>query len=287
MSRGAGRLAPSPTGFLHAGHARTFHIAWSRARAAGDRCILRHDDLDTERRRPEYADAAVEDLRWLGLDWDEGPDVGGPHAPYAQSQRTPLYLAAWRQLLDAGFLFPCARSRRDVRAAAAAPHEGMDEPVYPPAFRPPAGSVHRADAPGGVHWRFRVPDGRRVAFVDGRAGPCAFTAGVDFGDFVVWRADGVPAYQLATVVDDHAMGVTEVVRGEDLLLSTARQILLFEALGWACPAWWHAPLVRDADGRRLAKRSAALAIRALRAAGRSPAEVLALAGEPAPGQSNA
>ena len=265
-----GRLAPTPTGFLHVGHARTFALA--AARAAGAGLVLRIEDLDRPRCRAEFAAAAVEDLRWLGLDWTEGPDVGGPHSPYEQSGRTASYLDVWRRLEAAGAIYPSPHSRRDVEEAATAPH-GLDaEPVFPPALRPDR--RERAAEPGGVAWRFRVPDGRTLEFDDAVQGTVRRTAGVDFGDFVVWRRDDLAAYELAVVADDHAMQIAEVVRGADLLTSTARQLLLFEALGWEAPAFCHAPLVCDAAGRRLAKRSGGLAIRDLRAAGWSPADVL-------------
>jgi glutamyl/glutaminyl-tRNA synthetase len=270
-----GRLAPTPTGLLHAGHARTFALA--AARAAGAGLVLRVEDLDGPRCRDEFVKAAIDDLRWLGLDWNEGPDVGGPHAPYVQSERTTWFLDVWRRLEEAGAIYPSPHSRRDVERAATAPHEpaaGDDdtEPLFPSSLRPP--QRMRATQPGGVPWRFRVPDGRTIEFHDAIQGTIRRTAGVDFGDFVAWRRDDLPAYELAVVADDHAMGIAEVVRGADLLTSTARQILLYEALGWAAPAFCHAPLVRDAAGRRLAKRAGDLAIRDLRAAGWSPAEVL-------------
>jgi len=265
-----GRLAPTPTGLLHVGHARTFALAAERSARAG--LVLRIEDLDAPRCRPEYAAAAVDDLRWLGLDWDEGPDVGGPHAPYVQSGRAAWYAEIWRRLEVAGAIYPSPQSRRDVEAAAVAPHGPESEPVFPPALRP--SRRERAAAPGGVPWRFRVPDGRVIEFDDALHGPVRRTAGVDFGDFVVWRRDDLAAYELAVVADDHAMAIAEVVRGMDLLTSTARQLLLFEALGWEPPAWCHAPLVCDAAGERLAKRSGGLAIRDLRAAGWSPADVL-------------
>mgnify|MGYP003334363559 CR=1 FL=1 len=270
-----GRLAPTPTGFLHVGHARTFATAAARAGAAG--LVLRIEDLDGPRCREEFTAAAVEDLRWLGIDWTEGPDVGGPHGPYAQSERTAWHLEVWRRLEAAGAIYPSPHSRRDVDEAATAPHErGSDaddaELVFPAILRPTAWD--RAASPGGVPWRFRVPDGRVIEFDDALCGRVHRTAGVDFGDFVVWRRDAVPAYELAVVADDHAMEIAEVVRGEDLLTSTARQLLLYEALGWQPPAWCHAPLVRDAAGHRLAKRTGGLAIRELREKGVAPSDVL-------------
>ncbi len=269
-----GRLAPTPSGFLHAGHARTFALAAERAGAAG--LVMRIEDLDGSRCRPEFAAAAIEDLRWLGLDWTEGPDMSGPHGPYVQSRRTAFYLEIWRRLEAAGAIYPSPQSRREVESAATAPHEAeatpRGEPVFPVALRPR--HRERASEPGGVPWRFRVPDGRVIEFTDGIQGPVRRTAGVDFGDFVVWRRDDLAAYELAVVSDDHAMEIDEVVRGADLLTSTARQILLYEALGWGPPAFAHPPLVCDAAGRRLAKRDGAIAIRALRDAGWTPIDVL-------------
>jgi glutamyl/glutaminyl-tRNA synthetase len=270
-SRLRGRLAPTPTGYLHVGHARTFALAAARAGSAG--LVMRIEDLDAARCRPEYTVAALDDLRWLGLAWTEGPDVGGPHAPYAQSERTAWFLDIWRRLAAAGVIYPSPHSRRDVEAAATAPHAAEDaEPIFPVSLRPER--WERASEPGGVAWRFRVPDGRVIEFQDAVQGTVRRTAGVDFGDFVVWRRDDLAAYELAVMADDHAMEIAEVVRGADLLTSTARQILLYEALGWQPPAWCHAPLVCDASGRRLAKRTAGLAIRELREAGWSPEEVL-------------
>ena len=271
MPHRRGRLAPTPTGYLHVGHARTFALAAARAGTAG--LVLRIEDLDAARCRPEYTAAALDDLRWLGLTWDEGPDIGGPRAPYVQSERSGWFLAIWRRLEATGSIYPSPHSRRDVESAATAPHAADDsEPIFPTSLRP--GRRERASDPGGVAWRFRVPDGRVIEFEDVVQGTVRRTAGVDFGDFVVWRRDDLAAYELAVVADDHAMEIAEVVRGADLLTSTARQILLYEALGWQPPAWCHAPLVCDAAGRRLAKRTAGLAIRDLRAAGWTPEEVL-------------
>lgn len=287
-----GRLAPSPTGLLHLGHARTFWIAAERARDARGRLVLRSEDLDPQRSKPEYAQAILEDLQWIGLRWDEGPDVGGACAPYEQSARWAGYLAAWRLLVERGHLYPCRCSRRELRESAGAPHEAADAPaeddqpvspelypdVYPGTCRPPPGALRVPHAPGGVNWRFRVPDGEEVRFADGALGWRRYVAGRHFGDFLVWRRDDVPAYQLAVCVDDAAMEITEVVRGADLLRSTARQLLLYRALGLRPPAWYHCPLVTDGAGQRLAKRADALSLRALRARGLSPADVRAMAG---------
>lgn len=278
-----GRIAPSPTGYLHAGHARTFWIAFERAQSHHGTLILRNEDLDPDRSRPEYVAAMLEDLRWLGMHWTEGLDVGGSRGPYAQSECRAFYLEAWRRLVAAGHMYPCTCSRRDLQNAAQAPHESShpadEEPIYPGTCRPAlnAPSITLPATPAGVNWRFRVPDGEAIEFTDGHFGPQRLVAGRDFGDFLVWRRDDVPAYQLAVVVDDHRMHITEVVRGEDLLVSTARQILLYRALGYAEPAWYHCPLVMDAKGRRLAKRHDALSIRTLREQGRTPAQVLGLA----------
>jgi len=330
-----GRIAPSPTGYLHIGHAHTFHRAWQRARQGRGVLVFRMEDLDADRSRPEYAQAALEDLRWLNIDWDEGPDLGGPYAPYDQSQRAGMHRSAWEKLREGGFIYPCRCSRKDLAAALSAPHEDTsnpgvrgneleDEPVYPGTCRPSRTgdgildlslSPEFADGPGGLNWRFRVPDGELIEFNDANLGPQRFIAGIDFGDFLVWRREGPgsprtgprswgggqgsprtaprswggdpgspqtnphpwgsgsPSYQLACVADDFAMRITEVVRGADLLKSTARQILLNRALGYRDPNWFHCDLIVDEQGRRLAKRHDALSIRELRRRGMSPADI--------------
>lgn len=362
-----GRIAPTPTGLLHLGHARTFQSAWQRARAAGGTLVYRQEDLDPARCTPAFAQAAVTDLRRYGLDWDEGPDCTpqGPHAPYCQSQRTGLYRAALAQLIRSGHAYPSSHSRSDLaralasglarpapplwgeqdseaifplqwRAQAAAwfanaplreriaraleaptgttnpiatatgaanaaqtpqPVQPTPRPATGAASTPQPATVFATDnhavphvaasaadnesttpapafatdneaaglfAPGGVNWRFSVPEGEVLRFTDATFGAQNFTACEDFGDFVLWRRDGVPAYELAVVVDDIAMGITEVVRGADLLRSTARQLLLYRALGSASPAFCHCPLLLDPQsGERLAKRSQSLSLRAL------------------------
>jgi len=273
-----GRLAPSPTGLLHLGHACTFWTAGERARERGGVLVFRNEDLDEQRSRPEFALAMREDLRWLGLRWQEGPDVGGPYGPYLQSQRREFYLQAWRRLRDGGFIYPCRCSRKELAEAAGAPHDD-DEPLYSGRCRCRVTEAGNYEVPKGENWRFRVPDGEAVAFEDLRLGRQAYVAGRDFGDFGVWRRDDFPAYQLAVVVDDDAMRITEVVRGEDLLKSTARQLLLFRALGWTAPDYYHCPLLRDAAGQRLAKRHDALSLERLRAAGHTPAQLLARCGQ--------
>lgn len=285
-----GRIAPSPTGFLHLGHARTFWIAQQRALAANGTLILRNEDLDSTRYKMEFVEAMIEDLKWFGFNWQEGPDLHGHtrFGPYNQSQRMSCYRAAMEKLVAGGFVYPCTCSRKDIMAAVGAPHAEDDEPVYPGTCRveskPSDGKERPAFDPNSstlkASWRFRVSDGETISFVDGHFGPQSFKSGKDFGDFIVWRRDGVPAYQLVCVADDAAMEITEVVRGADLLLSTARQLLLYRALGLTSPAFYHCDLMKDEAGVRLAKRHEALSLRALRAQGKSPEELRAGFGRP-------
>ena len=290
-----GRIAPSPTGFLHLGHARTFWIAAERARAAGGTLVYRDEDLDRARCKPEFAQAALTDLQRLGMHWDEGPDRGGPYAPYRQSDRLHLYREYFGRLCKTGWIYPCAMSRTQIQAAALQNHvaeseaavedetEGDSEVVFPSALRPDSiknyadlrneNPWRNTSEPGTINWRFRVPDGETIRFTDGLRGERAYRAGEDFGDFLVWRKDGMPAYEFAVVVDDHLMDITEVVRGADLLKSTARQLLVYAAFDWTPPDFYHCDLVRDTGGRRLAKRHDSLAIRVLLDAGRTPAEI--------------
>jgi len=248
-------------------------VAQQRAQAAGGRLWLRNDDLDPGRSRPEFVAALREDLRWLGLQWDE-PMV-------TQSERIPLYRTAFVQLQAAGLLYPCACSHREIESAANAPHEGAGhrEPIYPgtcrPENRPTGRPIPSTGAP--LAWRFHVPDGLDVVFDDGALGPRQATAGRDFGDFIVWRKDDLPSYQLACAVDDTdpTLGVTEVVRGADLVESTFRQALIARALGRPLPRYYHCALLADDQGRRLAKRHAALSLRVLRAQGAAPADIIA------------
>jgi glutamyl/glutaminyl-tRNA synthetase len=278
---------------LHLGHARTFWTAAQRAAGREGQLILRNEDLDPQRCRPEFVQAMIEDLRWLGISWVEGPDCGGPYGPYTQSERREHYLAAWNQLRESGMIYPCTCSRKDVAQAAGAPNDSDDEPLYSGKCRPRSltddarprpgrslepGAGQAASAlvrskPAGANWRFRVPDGEPVRFLDRHLGAREMVAGEDFGDFIVWRRDDVPAYQLAVVVDDAAMQITEVVRGADLLKSTARQILLCRALGLTVPDYHHCDLVRDEAGVRLAKRHDSLSIRKLRQLGWTPEQV--------------
>ena len=268
-----GRLAPSPTGYLHLGHARTFLIAAQRARQRNGTLILRNEDLDPQRCRRQFVDGLLEDLRWLGIEWQEGPDCGGRYGPYSQSERRDFYLSAWRRLRDGGWIYPCACSRKDLVSAASAPNDADDEPIYPGTCRS-RNDANQYLEPRGVNWRFRVPAGEAIGFDDLQLGRQTFVAGKDFGDFVVWRRDDIAAYQLAVVADDAEMQITEVVRGADLLKSTARQILLGRALAYATPAYYHCDLVCDETGQRMAKRHASASVRYLRETGRTREEVL-------------
>ncbi|HET8889315.1 MAG TPA: glutamate--tRNA ligase family protein [Candidatus Angelobacter sp.] len=372
MATYRGRLAPSPTGYLHLGHARTFWAAWRRARAAGGKLIFRNEDLDYQRCKLEFVEAMYEDLRWLGLDWDEGPELSfqsgdsgqpvapdaggrvsdevsggssvshgatgrGGFGPYSQSERRSFYLDAWRKLRDSGLIYPCTCSRKDLERALSAPHEdttnndggaqpgppervgfaragveapspasSADNPAQPraaavqfptegPSLQSPAAAVQSLatddelpypgtcrekigtakdyDSPAGVSWRFKVPDSETISFDDSYFGRQQFVAGRDFADFLLWRRDDIPAYQLAVVVDDAAMQITEVVRGADLLKSTARQLLLIRALGYPVPAYFHCSLLHDEKNIRLAKRHDALSLRKLREQGTDPGEL--------------
>jgi glutamyl-tRNA synthetase len=213
-----------------------------------------------------------EDLRWFGFEWSEGPDVGGLFGPYDQSRRMEHYAAAFERLRAGSFLYPCTCSRQDVLRALSAPHQGEEEPLYPGICRGRSADHARS----GVNWRFRVPEGESISFVDSASGAHTEIAGRDFGDFLVWRKDDLPSYQLACTVDDSAMQVTEVVRGADLLTSTCRQILVYRALGQPVPAFHHCALLHDEHGQRLAKRHDALALRTLRERGATPEELRAL-----------
>lgn len=262
-----GRLAPSPTGLLHVGHAATFWTAYQRAQEHYGTLLLRNEDLDLQRSKREFVDAMIEDLAWLGIEW-KPPMV-------VQSERLALYREAFDHLLAGGFVYPCSCSRRELALMVSAPHEDTDdEPVYSGKCRPNSAVARIFE--DGVNYRFRVPDGEEIRFIDGNIGEQCFAAGRDFGDFLVWRKDGLPSYQLACVVDDAAMQITEVVRGADLLKSTARQMLLQRALSLTKVAYFHTRLMRDEHGLRLAKRHDSLAIRTLRERGMTPAQVVAM-----------
>ncbi len=268
-----GRIAPSPTGFLHLGHARTFWRAQQRAQQFGGEIILRNDDLDSTRYQMEFVAAMLEDLRWFGFHWSEGLDVGGKFAPYNQSERLEFYRAILEKLCAGNFIYPCTCSRKDIQQAVTAPHAADDEVIYPETCRNKNLSAEKLETK--FAWRFWVPDGEVISFHDENLGVQKFIAGKDFGDFVVWRNDGVPAYQLACVADDAAMKITEVVRGADLLVSTARQILIYRALGLVPPKFFHCELMCDERGERLAKRHDALSLRTLRNQGANPKSLVA------------
>ena len=267
-----GRIAPTPSGYLHLGHARTFWRAQTRAAERNGQLILRVEDLDAARSQPRFLEAMLEDLRWFGFRWDEGPDIEGKSGPYRQSERFHWYRNALERLIVLGRVYRCDCSRKDIQTASLAPHPGDEGPLYPGTCRKNTGQAP-AKKQRKTNWRFRVPDNRPIAFEDGNLGRFSALAGVDFGDFVVWRQDDSPAYQLAAVVDDYAMAVTEVVRGEDLLLSTCRQLLLYEALEWAAPKFFHCPLMKDACGERLSKRNQSLSLRSFREQGLAPEQV--------------
>lgn len=265
MSSYRGRFAPSPTGRAHLGTARTALLAWLRAREQGGAFILRMEDLDAPRTVAGAAEAMLDDLRWLGLDWDEGPDAGGAYGPYVQSQRLDRYRDAIDRLTKGGHTYPCTCSRREIAEIASAPH-GDDGPIYPGTCR--EGPSHPDREPA---LRFRMPD-RPPAFADGVHG--AVPGELGRGDFVIVRKDGVIAYQLACALDDAEMRITEVVRGDDLLASTPRQIAILRALGVEPPAYAHVPLVLGPDGERLAKRHGAITLRELRERGWSAARIV-------------
>ncbi len=269
-----GRFAPTPSGRLHIGNLYAALMAWLQARSAGGVFALRMEDIDMPRSRPEWAELILTDLRWFGLDWDEGPDVGGSYGPYTQSERLARYQAALDKLARDGRLYPCFCSRAELFSVASAPHGLASEgPVYGGACRALTAAERARKAETKTpSLRFAVPDDDGVAFEDAVYGPVAFPPGAG-GDFVVRRADGIVAYQLAVVVDDAAMDITQAVRGADLLDSTPRQLWLYAALGLTPPAFAHVPLLCDANGERLSKRQKSLAAAALREAG-VPAETL-------------
>ena len=271
MSDYVGRFAPSPTGSLHLGSLAASLIAWLAARQAGGRLILRVEDLDQPRVLAGMADEQMEDLRWLGLDWDEGPDTGGGLAPYTQSASEKFYDAALDRLGEARLLYYCDCSRREIAGLVSAPHEGEREMNCPGHCRSRGLESREFRRPPAI--RLAVPS-REIAGVDRWQGPFAQDVAREVGDFVLRRGDGVTTYQLAVVVDDLRMGVTEVVRGADLLSSAPRQILLAELLGGNAPSFAHLPMVVDSEGRRLAKRSPRLQLRDRRAAGEAPLRVV-------------
>jgi glutamyl-tRNA synthetase len=266
-----GRFAPSPTGDLHLGSAAAAIFCVAAARRAQGRLVLRMEDLDLGRVIPGKDAAVLDDLRWLGVTWDEGPDAGGEAAPYVQSERRALYEAALEQLAGRGLTYYCDCSRAEIARVASAPHAGDEGPRYPGTCRPQGMRARAFRRPPAV--RLAVPAGATVRVDDAVLGPLHEDVSAVTGDFVLRRGDGVFAYQLAVVADDLAMGVTEVVRGGDLASSAPRQALLARLLGGEPPRFAHVPLLVGADGSRLAKRAPGMTLRDQRAAGRASADL--------------
>lgn len=253
-----GRLAPTPSGYLHLGHARTFAIAQKRAQERAGTLVMRIEDIDFERCKPRYTRAAIDDLRSAGFRWNEGFDVGGDFAPYVQSERTDFYKSALLKLIDGNFVYPCDTSRAQIFAAKPSLarksfEDAESEIIFPIKFRPQNFDCDILKNPFLHTWRFRVAQNKKISFQDGAFGKIEFEGQEDFGDFVVWRKIGVPAYELAVCVDDAAMEITEVVRGADLLVSTARQIMVYEALKLSVPDFYHCKILRSQDGKKLSK----------------------------------
>jgi glutamyl-tRNA synthetase len=270
-----GRYAPSPTGITHLGNASTALLAWLSARTRGGAFVLRMEDLDRARVVAGSAEGILNDLRWLGLDWEEGPDVGGPHRPYAQSDRVAIYDAAFETLRASGLVYPCFCSRKDIQSAASAPQAPGDEVRYPGTCRDldPDDALRRI-ASGRAHaFRFRVESDEVPTFTDRVCGRFEAEPG-SIGDFVVRRADGVAAYQLAVVADDIAMEIDEVVRGDDLLSSTVRQLLLYLAFDAPPPSFAHVPLILGNDGIRLSKRHQGVTLHEMRESGQTAEEIV-------------
>lgn len=253
LNKVVGRLAPSPTGALHLGNARTFLLAWLSIRQQRGTLILRMEDIDSPRVKPAARQSTLDDLRWLGLDWDYGPDVGGPHQPYTQTERVQIYLDELDALKARQCVYPCTCSRSEIARSASAPHESVDGPVYPGTCRGRESGDSRLWKPDEFAWRWRASDAT-IELDDSVRGRSSRNVARELGDFIVARGTGWPAYQLAVVVDDFLMGVTEVVRGDDLLSSTFRQIDILKHMSRPIPVYAHVPLIIGPDGRRLAKR---------------------------------
>lgn len=262
-----GRLAPSPTGHLHLGNAWTFLLAWLAVRVQGGRIVLRMEDIDPQRSRPEYVQAILRDLAWLGLDWDEGPDRGGAYGPYTQQERLDRYAEVIDLLTAQGQTYPCYCTRKELACMASAPHAEDVGPIYPGVCRglSPAECLRREAAGGASSLRLR--GGEALEFADLVHGPVRLSWAACGGDFPLRRSDGVISYQLAVAVDDMDQGIDLVVRGEDILPCTPRQVLLFQMLNGVVPSYAHVPLVLDHKGERLAKRHRSYELRALREAG--------------------
>lgn len=279
-----GRLAPSPTGYAHLGNAWAFLLAWLAARSAAGQVVLRIEDIDPQRSRPEYTAALIEDLTWLGLDWDFGPDKPETAAidamgPFEQSRRGDHYAAAIAQLERAGLTYPCFCTRKELRSMAGAPHVDDAGAPYPGTCHNLTHTQREAQLAAGRHpcLRLHCPEGL-INSTDTVLGPQSYTLEDCGGDFALRRSDGVVAYQLAVAVDDALMGINQVVRGRDILISTPRQIALLKLLGYGAPAYAHVPLLLDAEGQRLAKRHQSLTLRSLRQTGADPRRITGLLG---------
>jgi glutamyl-tRNA synthetase len=276
IEKAIGRLAPTPSGFLHLGNARSFLLAWLWARSLGGRVVMRIEDIDLPRCKREFREQALSDLAWLGLNWDEGPHAGDEIGPYDQSTRFEHYRRALDQLIVAGKAYPCVCSRKDIEEATRAPH-GDEGAIYPGTCRGRFATFAQAAefAKSPPAWRFAFDDAP-ISFHDEIQGPITIKPR-ELGDFVLWRKDGLPSYQLAVTVDDAAMGVTQVLRGRDLIQSTARQLALYKALSLQAPKQWaHVPLMQAADGRRLAKRDGDLSLKSMRERGIKPERIVGL-----------
>lgn len=270
-----GRFAPSPSGRMHLGNAWTAFLAWLDIRQKGGTMVLRIEDLDPGRSRQEYSEGLLDDLRWLGLDWDEGPDIGGSCAPYYQSERMSLYQDAFDKLTQAGLVYPCYCSRSELRSVALAPHAGDTEVPYSGRCRNLNRTALSELKQTGRCPAFRLKvNEEKIEFVDEIYGPQYQKLSQTCGDFAIRRSDGVFAYQLAVVVDDATMGISRVLRGADLLGSTPRQIFLGRLLGYSVPSFLHVPLLVGSGGERLSKRHGALSIAALRGAGVRPERII-------------
>ena len=269
-----GRYAPSPTGRLHLGNLRTALLAWLHARLSQGRFILRIDDLDLPRNQPGSMEQIIDDLRWLGLDWDEGPDIGGPHGPYLQSNRIQHYQAFFLQLQDQNQVFPCICSRKDVQQSPSAPNSGQLETIYPGTCRP-SDNASKQGTPHNkpVSWRFLTRN-IKIAWQDNVSQPATIELDKTTGDFVIKRKDGLYAYQFASVVDDGLMGITDIVRGADLIDSMPRQLALFDALQFSRPRFLHAPLMKDNLGRRMAKRDGSDSLEQWKSRDRAPERLI-------------
>jgi glutamyl-tRNA synthetase len=271
-----GRFAPTPSGLMHIGNAAVALLSWLQIRSQGGEFVLRIEDIDGPRSKPEYAARIPADLAWLGLDWDEGPDVGGPHGSYVQSERTSAYLQAIGKLKEDSCIYPCYCSRAELALVASAPHGLASEgPAYPGTCkRLSEAALAEKMLKKAPSLRFSVPD-EPLVYEDGAAGYQYFPPGAG-GDFIVQRADGIYAYQLAVVVDDATMGITDVLRGADLLDSTPRQIWLYRALGLSEPKFAHIPLLFGSDGNRLSKRYGSVSLVSMQEAGIRPETLIGI-----------